>query len=151
VDLFPNLGQTIAVDAQVPLAEVTERCSPDYVSGFAQTLRDDVNKSFSEIGGGGLAAQVGEGVDDDVLDSSFVGKPFDMFQRLPQDCGFSARFFVGLLGMDEDHDRIHDFFTDVLVRYAGQDLRVGLPTKMLRLETKKFHAERSVVVQEVFQ
>lgn len=122
MDLFPNLRQTVAVDAQVPLAKVTERCGPHYVTGFAETLRDGVNKSFGEIGGGGLAAQVGEGVDDDVLEPSFIGKPLDVLQRLPQDCVFSARFFVGLLGMDEDDDRVRDFFIRVLIRYFGQGL-----------------------------
>ena len=78
VYLFPNLGQAVAVDAQVPLAEIAERCCPDCVSGFAQTLRDSINKGFSEIRGSGVAAQMGERVDDDVLDVSFVGKPLDV-------------------------------------------------------------------------
>jgi hypothetical protein len=78
VYLFPNFRQAVAVDAQVPLAEVAERCCPDYVSGFAEALRDSANKSFGEIRGGGLAAQVGKGVDDDILEVSFVGKPLDV-------------------------------------------------------------------------
>ena len=79
VYLFPNLRQAVAVDAQVPLAEVTERCRPDDVGGFAETLRNGINKGFSEIRGGGLPTQVGEGVNDDVLKISLVGEPLDVF------------------------------------------------------------------------
>lgn len=78
VYLFPNLGQAVAVNAQVPLAEVTERCCPDCISVFAETLRDSFDESFGEIRGGSLAAQVGKGVDDDILEVSFVGKPLDV-------------------------------------------------------------------------
>ena len=67
MDLFPNLRQAVAVDAQVPLAEIAERCRPDDIGGFAEPLRNRVNKCFSEIRGGGLPTQVGEGVNDDVL------------------------------------------------------------------------------------
>src|SRR5262249_4332135 len=119
VYLFPNLGQAVAVDAQVPLAEVTKWCRPDDVSGFAEALRKGINKGFSEIRGGGLAAQVGEGMNDDVLEISLVGKPLDVLQRLPQDRRFSVCFFVGLLGVDEDNDCVRDLFIYVLIRYLG--------------------------------
>src|SRR5262245_92134 len=119
VYLFPNLRQAVAVDAQVPLAEVTERCRPDDVGGFAEALRDGLSKGFSEIGGGGLAAKVSEGVNNDVLEVSFVGQPLDVLQRLSQDRGLSVCFFVGLVGVDEDNDCIYDLFVYVLIRYLG--------------------------------
>src|SRR5215510_9202509 len=85
VYLFPNLRQAVAVDAQVPLAEVTKRCRPDDVGGFAEALRNGVNKSFSEISGSGLTAEVSEGVNNDVLEISLVGEPLNVLQRLPLD------------------------------------------------------------------
>src|SRR5262245_23805556 len=83
VYLFPNLRQAVAVDAQVPLAEVTKRCRPDDVGGFAEALRNGFNKGFSEIRGGGLAAEVSESVNKDVLGISFVGGRVNVVQRLP--------------------------------------------------------------------
>src|SRR5262245_64051619 len=83
VYLFPNLRQAVAVDAQVPLAEVTKRCRPDDVGGFAEALRNGCNKGFSEIRGGGLAAEVSESVNKDVLGISFVGGRVNVVQRLP--------------------------------------------------------------------
>jgi hypothetical protein len=38
---------------------------------------------------------------------------------LPQDCDFSVSLFVGLLGVDEDNDRVRDVFIYVLIRYLG--------------------------------
>jgi hypothetical protein len=119
VYLFPNLRQAVAVDAEVPLAEVAERCCPHPIGVFAETLRDSVNKGFGEIRGGGLAAEVGKSVDDDVLDRSFVGEPLDMLQGSPQDCDFSVCLFIGLLCVDEDNDSVLDLFIYVLIRYLG--------------------------------
>lgn len=76
--LFPHFCQAVAVDAEIPLAKVAEGCRPDSISGFAKTLRDNVNKGFGAIRGSGLAAEVGERMDNDILDVSFVGKPLDM-------------------------------------------------------------------------
>jgi hypothetical protein len=38
---------------------------------------------------------------------------------LPQDCIFSACFFIGLFSMDENNDRVCDLFLDLLIRYLG--------------------------------
>src|SRR5215510_11436048 len=110
VYLFPNLRQAVAVDAQVPLAEVTKRCRPDDVGGFAEPFRNGINKGFCEIRGGGLTAEVSEGVNNDVLEISLVGEPLDVLQCLPQDRRLSVCFFVGLFGVDEDDDYVRDSF-----------------------------------------
>jgi hypothetical protein len=47
-------------------------------------LRDGVDKGLGEIRGGCLAAEVGEGVNDDVLEVSFIGEPFDVLYRMPK-------------------------------------------------------------------
>ena len=150
VDLFPNLGQAVAVDAQVPLAKVTEGCDPDCISIFAEPLSDSVDNSLGEIRGGGFTAEMGEGVNNDILEISFVGKPLDVLQALPQDRSFSIYFFVGFLGVDENNNCLRDIFIAVLIGNLGQGLRVGFPVESLRLETKKLHA-KLVVVEEVLQ
>ena len=117
--LFPNLRQAVAIDAQVPLTEVTERRRPDDVGGFAEALRNGINKGFSEIRGGGLTAEVREGMNNDVLEISLVGEPLDVLQRLPQDRRLSVCFFVGLFGVDEDDDCVRDLLVYLLIRYLG--------------------------------
>ena len=94
VYLFPNFRQAVAVDAEIPLTEITEGSRADDVGGFAEPLGHGVDKSIGEIGGGVLAAQVGERVKNDIFEGSLVGKPLDVLHRLPQDGVFSVLFFV---------------------------------------------------------
>ena len=57
--------------------------------------------------------------------------------------GVVAAVPVSAIAQSAQRDGIGDLLFYVLIRCVGQGLGVGLPTKILRLETKKFHAEIS--------
>src|SRR5262245_51403064 len=82
-NLLPNLGKALAVNAQIPLAEVTEWGGPDSISVLAESLMQSGDQCFCRCRRGGIAAQMSEGVQHDIFQPALVGKPLDVFQSLP--------------------------------------------------------------------
>ena len=60
VDFFPHLGEALAVDAEVPLAEITKGREPDLIARFAQPLGDGDHQRFGKLRRRGVATEVGK-------------------------------------------------------------------------------------------
>lgn len=119
-NFFPNLGQAVAVDAEIPLTEVTEWRGPDVVSGLPQASGECIDECFSRRRGGGFAPEVGKGMNHDVLELSFVREPLDMLQRLPQYRRQPIFFCIRRLRMEENDDGFRSFAICSLICYLGQ-------------------------------
>src|SRR5262245_36471196 len=142
-DLLPDLGQTIAVNAQVPLAKIAERSQPHLKTCRAQPLNELSEKILGKLCRRILAAQMSKRVEHDVAQTPLARQPFDVFDALAHDRDPLASRFVSFFGVDKHHDRVAHFCFRIWLLRARQSLRKGLPPKALRLETQKLHRERN--------
>ncbi len=84
INFFPNFREAFAVHAQIPFAKITEGSDPNLIAAFPQPLSKGADAAARGAGRCGFAAEVGEGVDHDIFESSLVGEPFHVLDGLAE-------------------------------------------------------------------
>ena len=82
---FHTLARLSPCTDEVPLVEPAERRDVGRVAGLAQALGEAGQQRVRRLRRGALAAEMGEGMQDDGAQVALVGQPLEMLQRLAED------------------------------------------------------------------
>ena len=138
-DFFPYLGETLAVDAEIPFTKIPEGSGPYLIARVLESFRQFGQELASELRTRVFATQMGEGMQHDVLHVALVGEPLDVFERILEHAPPLVAGFIFGFGVHEDDHAVFDLFLDFLLLDLIECLREGLPPEPAGLKTEEFH------------
>ena len=124
---------------EVPLTEVTKRCAFDKVVSACQAVVEVFQKLLGECWSRVVGAQVGKGMQYDVLEVPLIRKPFYVLESVLEGALPGVRVFILGFSVQEYNDTIAEFIIDVLFGDVVEGFTKALPVKSLGLETEQSH------------
>ena len=84
MNFFPDFRETFPVHAQIPFAKIAKGSDPNLIAAFPQPLSNSADAAVRGARRCGFAAEVSEGVDHDIFESSLIGEPFHVLDGLAE-------------------------------------------------------------------
>ncbi len=78
LDFLPYLGKAVAINAEIPFAEISKRSDLHLIVSVAQPLCNLADQGLSKEGRGILTPEMGKGMEYNDLKLSLVSQPLDM-------------------------------------------------------------------------